>query len=536
MEQTVLGARQMRRGGSRELLGFLFCLVSAAAILMICSLNSFLYPLNRWEDVNCFVTVARGMLNGMMPYRDLAEQKGPLLYVLHALALWPNPTSYHGIYIVEVLAVAPFLCLCWRTLRLYDDKLSVLWMAPLAAFLCAGYCFRLGDSAEELCLPFAMASMYAYLRALRRGEPISARGYVAHGLLAGCVFWMKYSQLGIHFMFMAMQAVLAVWDDSRKAGRLRLGRAIRMCLFFLLGMLLSSVPWLIWFGVEGALSDMLRVYLYENIFGYVSRKYPVIVQIGAGMVRGIMDNKPMTAVMLLGLVLVLTAPKDRMSWREKGFLVLSAASTAVMVYGGGRRYAYYYFAFAPFVGFALMAVGPIRLWISARLSRRGRALKPGLPWKRALSAVLCAAVLALSAGYAYRHFRDARYIGLPWSLTPQGKFGAYIRESEDRTLLSLHLLDSGFYMAADVQPVNYYFCLLNNYEDRAMADQMAVIEAQRVHFLVTGAGETLEDVVKIVRDSWPELLDEGFEPRYHLAMEAGGYKLYERDADEEASA
>ena len=91
-------------------------------------------------------------------------------------------------------------------------------------------------------------------------------------------------------------------------------------------------------------------------------------------------------------------------------------------------------------------------------------------------------------------------------------------------------------MAADVQPVNYYFCLLNNYEDRAMADQMAVIEAQRVHFLVTGAGETLEDVVKIVRDSWPELLDEGFEPRYHLAMEAGGYKLYERDADEEASA
>ena len=65
----------------------LACLISAG-VLLICSKNSPLYPMNDWVDVNCFFTVGRGMRHGMTPYLDLYEQKGPLLYAVFALAAW----------------------------------------------------------------------------------------------------------------------------------------------------------------------------------------------------------------------------------------------------------------------------------------------------------------------------------------------------------------------------------------------------------------------------------------------------------------
>ena len=53
--------------------------LAAFVMILLCSKSSPLYPMNDWVDVNCFFTVGRGMLHGLVPYRDLYEQKGDLL-------------------------------------------------------------------------------------------------------------------------------------------------------------------------------------------------------------------------------------------------------------------------------------------------------------------------------------------------------------------------------------------------------------------------------------------------------------------------
>src|SRR3989338_3839565 len=40
------------------------------------------------RDVNIYLTVGRGMLNGLTPYRDLFETKAPGIFLLSALSLW----------------------------------------------------------------------------------------------------------------------------------------------------------------------------------------------------------------------------------------------------------------------------------------------------------------------------------------------------------------------------------------------------------------------------------------------------------------
>ena len=75
-----------------------FIALTGFLTILICSKSSPLYPLNDWVDANCYMTVGRAMTEGKLPYRDLFEHKGPLLYILHAAAALVSDSSFLGIF------------------------------------------------------------------------------------------------------------------------------------------------------------------------------------------------------------------------------------------------------------------------------------------------------------------------------------------------------------------------------------------------------------------------------------------------------
>ena len=81
---------------------FLFSFAVAFLVITVCSRSSFLYPINDWVDSQCFFTTGRAMFNGSVLYRDIYEQKGPLLYFVHGLAGLVSETNFIGVYLVEV--------------------------------------------------------------------------------------------------------------------------------------------------------------------------------------------------------------------------------------------------------------------------------------------------------------------------------------------------------------------------------------------------------------------------------------------------
>ena len=62
----------------------LFCLMVSFSMLLFTSKNSFLYTFNDWCDANAFFTVGKSIIHGLVPYKDLFEQKGPLLYFIYS--------------------------------------------------------------------------------------------------------------------------------------------------------------------------------------------------------------------------------------------------------------------------------------------------------------------------------------------------------------------------------------------------------------------------------------------------------------------
>lgn len=79
----------------------------------------FLYPLNNGSDIQCFFTVGKGMMHGLVPYRDLVEQKGPLLYFLYGLASLVSSRSFFGVYLLEILSYTFFLFYSYKIVTLF---------------------------------------------------------------------------------------------------------------------------------------------------------------------------------------------------------------------------------------------------------------------------------------------------------------------------------------------------------------------------------------------------------------------------------
>lgn len=241
----------------------LVMLLASALMLLVFSASSPLYPTNPWADANCFHTMARGIVNGLLPYRDLIEQKGPLLYFLHVPAVLIFPDGFFGVYLLEILALAAFMYISWRTVSLFVRERYWPLVILAGLIIVTSHAFAWGDSAEELCAPIFAWSVYDAMRYFSSSERRMTNAcLLRNGLLAGCIMWVKFSLLGIHFAWMAIVAIEAVVREKR------IGHAVRMCLVFLAGMALPAIPWLVLYGVNGALGDLWQVYFVQNVSGY----------------------------------------------------------------------------------------------------------------------------------------------------------------------------------------------------------------------------------------------------------------------------
>ncbi len=153
-----------------------------------------MYPTNDWVDTNAFFTVGRGMARGLVPYRDLFEQKGPLVYALHALASLISRQTFLGVYLLEIISLTVYLVLMWKTILLWSERHDHFFamfpalIIPLAFLTVNTHAFALGGSAEEWCLPFmAGVDFVGTLRTARPKSGYQVDGYrTFHGRDTAC--------------------------------------------------------------------------------------------------------------------------------------------------------------------------------------------------------------------------------------------------------------------------------------------------------------------------------------------------------------
>ena len=379
----------------------------SAVLLALCSKSSPLYAFNDWMDANIFFTMGRSMLGGRVLYRDVFDHKGPVLYLLYGLAGLVGGTDFRGVLVLEIIAMTSFLYTGLRTAEL-----------------------------------------------LAGAKPL--RAVCVQGLLAGCALWLKYTVLGFYLAWVVVLAALYL----RRGWLTQLGRSVGA---YLGGMALATLPWVVYFGVHGALGDWFTAYFYDNLFLYKGEGggLPALAQHLWWAVR---DGLP--AALLLAAFL-LWALLTRRFAAAGGVAALAAGLAATSLMGG---YLVYY-------GLVLAVFAPLGLVPLVRLAEKTPApVRTALPW--AVLAACAAACYALTPNRALR--------GRARADLPQYRFAAQINGG---SLLNYGTLDGGFYTAAGVLPPCKYFCVTNMPLDDQWTDQQAVLKAGAVDYVVALTGD-----------------------------------------------
>lgn len=512
---------------ARRLLIYSF--IVAFIMLAICSKSSFLYPFNDWVDANCYFTVGKGMFLGKVVYRDLFEQKGVLLYFLHGLAYLVSHTTFIGVYFLEVIAGTAYLYYAAKTATLFvDEKWAYVIVPVLAALAYSSKYFAHGDSAEELCLPLLMFGFYRLMRFFKEDGSLTPRVIAVCGVLAGCVLWIKYTMLGFYLAFM-----IAVFAGLLLKKQIK--RAFSACAYFLAGMLAATVPWLIYFAVNGALNDWFYTYFYLNFTAYAKT-----TAFGA-MFRNAWENfyasasaNPALLMSALLAVFGFIGTRKLISgvWAKASFLLLPAL-LIFGVYGGGRSYPYYFLiVMGTMMLPGLIAAAHILSKVFGLFRRPAVRKKAAASVSRlrALFAVGCAAVIAVSALYAYNNYQYKDFMAVNKDELAQTQFAEIMNEEENPTLLNYGFLDGGFYTAADILPTEKYFCKLNVSLKEMTDTQSAAIRNKTVMFVVLRSGskgEGGESVSGLLQENYERVstVEQEFENRHFT------YSLYKLRED-----
>lgn len=485
-----------------------FALLFAISVICITIVSkcSPLYAFHDGSDLNWFLTMGRGMANGMVPYKDLFEQKGVYLYMLFALNYLICGNSLYVIYVIEIICFTAFLWLAYKICTLFAGRgLSLLCAAGTAVVVCCCYAFFSGGGeTEEYCLPMLAFGAYVLLRYFKRGD-VPLWLVAVCGLFSGIIFWIKYTVL----IFFAAMAVCLFVDRCIKRD---VKGGFIYAAVFVAAFAVISVPALVYLGVNGAIGDMWRVYIVDNIFAYSSgRSFAQSLATMWGAVSNVLKSFLLYLFVIFGVVWL---------WRggalhEKRFKVyytcIFAATFVVhcLIFGGIAYYHLVIGAFVPvgFLGAKFCICGIYSAVISlfkgrgqpyrqrfasnyaaaeegsgAFFARAGAKLRVGVNVHTcALAAAIVAVICLLCGNCTLELFYKLDYY-------PQFKAAEAMEEEGGGSLLSYKIYDRGFYAAYDETPEFYYFAQ-NNFDredyPELFEEQESYVENGLADFVVT---------------------------------------------------
>jgi len=447
-----------------------FVFLTSVLITMFATKSSPLFPFNDWVDANAYFTVGKSILKGYVPYRDLYDHKGPILFFIHALASFVSYDSFFGVYIFELISCFFFLSIAYNTIKLYTDEQCICMIPLIAVSVYSLPSFVHGDSVEELCLPIFMYAVYVGIISIRQNRIPNFKEGLLIGITSACVLWMKYTLLGIYLGWVIVPFIISIKNKQ-------IVDFLKLLLSILIGVVAVSSLVLLYFALNHSVKYLFEVYFYDNIFLYgkadSSSLFSIYYNVTTGF-RYVFDNKNFTRIIIMSLLYLFIFHKKKVF--ELVHISLCFISMFIIIFAGGKYYNYYSLPLAIFNVFWVCL-----LYEMAKLFYKKFKLSLKKP------EIICSTfVLALSVFMIY-FFGNSKYMLFEKNENlPQYKVKSYIESSgiENPTFLNYNDLDRGFYTVLGIVPSIRYFYQPNIDIPICKEEQDACIKSGKIDFIV----------------------------------------------------
>ena len=230
---------------------------ACAGVIAICASDSSPLAADFTADYAVFQTMARGWIDGMLPYRDLFDHKGPVTYLLYMLGFLICPGKT-GVYIVEVIFAATTFELLFRCGRALNISNRLNYCALAVGLVLFGCLVTGGATVEEWSLPFQLIPLlYGLKWLLGQHVRIITTAFVS-GICFGIVAMIRINDN-------AIVCGLCIGIMATMILHRQIADCLRCIAAFISGAALAILPFIIYFGVHHSIDDFLYSILTFNL-------------------------------------------------------------------------------------------------------------------------------------------------------------------------------------------------------------------------------------------------------------------------------
>jgi len=197
-------------------------------------------------DSSVYITIAQGIIRGMLPYRDLVDNKGPLVYFMSVPGLFLG--GFTGVWITELLLIFISVIFAWKTAVFFGDKNKAL-LGTIFSFAALIPVNEVSAGTEEYSLPFLFISLYIFTKYFFSPErKIKFLELTALGICFSCAIMTRLNM----FPLWAGFCFVIFLESVYKRQYLQL---LKYICAFLTGIIIIFIPIFLYLRINGIIND-----------------------------------------------------------------------------------------------------------------------------------------------------------------------------------------------------------------------------------------------------------------------------------------
>jgi len=248
-------------------------------------------------DSSIFIYVARGLQRGIIPYRDVFDQKGLLIYLIDYVGVLIG--GVWGLWLLDVICILIGIFIMWKVLQYsrgcipqeyeYESKIRYAALGLILLFYHVVACG--GNMPEMWIVVFSGIAWMIVVQSIVLSR-VTVGTLLGMGICLALIGLLKFNMLAV-----AVPVGIVALTDGGRIG-VKFKEQVRNLFAVLVGLAVVLVPVVIWFFVNGALDDFFEVYVIYNakyasvlremrsgnIFNYTGRAFwPVLFVVVANI-------------------------------------------------------------------------------------------------------------------------------------------------------------------------------------------------------------------------------------------------------------
>lgn len=243
----------------------IFCFILAVFFVFLFSYStSPLYPYYFDGDSAQFLTIGKAWYLGKIPYKDMFDHKGPIIYFVDMIGFLLTHGNKSGVCAIQIV----FMCFTLYGIYKISQFVKCSSLYGAIAIICSLIAIKanyvVGNTCEEYCIPFICWSMYGILQYFyyNRFKEHSLKWSFLYGVTMGVCFFTRVTNFApLCAGIFAICIILVIKKNIRN-----------LCLnamSFLMGCLAIILPFSLYFIFQGCFKECLYATFFYNI-EYVS--------------------------------------------------------------------------------------------------------------------------------------------------------------------------------------------------------------------------------------------------------------------------